>query len=460
MQISMTKSKSAQASANTMLICCAAVAALICVAQISGSTVVIAASLSVFLLFTIWAGIENRVFPVLLFFLPWSPLMKLYVSGISLYTIALLIACGICVVKNKFRLKIYQVVLAAGIMALTLTAKVLQTNSISNNYLFFMAMLLLFPCVTKGVEGNISFWHITLFFACGIITAALMAQQAAGYGNISNYIIVDSYLTITRLSGFYGDPNFYSAHVSACLAGVQLLLGYENSRNRRIILAIITIMLLYCGLLSASKSFIVVSACQFLVWVPILMEKNGRGGNRTRIFMGVLCATAIVITSSAFKELIRIIDDRFAYAANLSQITTGRTELWKMYIDKLTHNGLLAVFGEGYTSVNLNRKASHNTVIQSIYQFGLVGVPLLAAWVYCELKSVIDEARIKIKWKYALLMAIGIALPWMALDILFFDEFFLLPVYGVFGTIYASKEAEKMAASSVQRYEAKNEKPL
>ena len=70
----------------------------------------------------------------------------------------------------------------------------------------------------------------------------------------------------------------------------------------------------------------------------------------------------------------------------------------------------------------------------------------MAAWVYCELKSVIDEARIKIKWKYALLMAIGIALPWMALDILFFDEFFLLPVYGVFGTIYASKEAEKMAA--------------
>ena len=57
-------------------------------------------------------------------------------------------------------------------------------------------------------------------------------------------------------------------------------------------------------------------------------------------------------------------------------------------------------------------------------------------------------------------MAIGIALPWMALDILFFDEFFLLPVYGVFGTIYASKEAEKMTASSVQSYEAKNEKPL
>lgn len=31
-------------------------------------------------------------------------------------------------------------------------------------------------------------------------------------------------------------------------------------------------------------------------------------------------------------------------------------------------------------------------------------------------------------------------LPWMALDILFFDELFLLPIYGAFAVAYGSAE--------------------
>ena len=30
-------------------------------------------------------------------------------------------------------------------------------------------------------------------------------------------------------------------------------------------------------------------------------------------------------------------------------------------------------------------------------------------------------------------MGVGVVLPWMGLDILFFDEFFLLPIYAVIG---------------------------
>ena len=63
-------------------------------------------------------------------------------------------------------------------------------------------MLLLFPCVMQGSTENISFYRITIFFACGIISAALTAQQIATFPNISQFITVDSYLTVTRLSGY------------------------------------------------------------------------------------------------------------------------------------------------------------------------------------------------------------------------------------------------------------------
>ena len=56
-------------------------------------------------------------------------------------------------------------------------------------------MLFLFPCVMQGSTENISFYRITIFFACGIVSAALTAQQIATFPNISQFITVDSYLT-------------------------------------------------------------------------------------------------------------------------------------------------------------------------------------------------------------------------------------------------------------------------
>ena len=145
------------------------------------------------------------------------------------------------------------------------------------------------------------------------------------------------------------------------------------------------------------------------------------------------------MSSSAFKELFRIVDTRFAYASNVSELTTGRTELWANYLHEFTHNPLLTVFGEGYTSVNLNGKASHNSIIQAIYQFGIVGLPLIALWAASVLRKIFSKQKAGlISRRHVLLMGIGIVLPWMGLDILFFDEFFLLPVYGALGVLILS----------------------
>ena len=46
-------------------------------------------------------------------------------------------------------------------------------------------------------------------------------------------------------------------------------------------------------------------------------------------------------------------------------------------------------------------------------------------------------------------MCVGVVLPWMALDILFFDEFFLLPVYAAIGAGYAAPGNEQGAGNIV-----------
>lgn len=349
-----------------------------------------------------------------------------------------------CTVKESTYIK-YSTVVNKHIMPVT---KAIQHNPIGNDYLCFLIMLLLFPCVMRRCEGDVSFYRITIFFACGIITAALTAQQIATFPNISQFIKVDSYLTVTRLSGFYGDPNFYSAHIAACLAGTQLLLCHEKSRRRQIVLAILALVLLYCGLLSASKSFIIVTACLFLLWVPILLEK-GTFSSHFRLFVGLLCAGIIIASSSAFRALLQIVDDRFAQASNLSELTTGRTDLWRNYIHEFLNNPITLLFGEGYTSINLNNKASHNTLIQVVYQFGLIGMPLLISWVVISLRNLFTQLNAgHVKWKHALLMCVGVVLPWMGIDILQFDEFFLLPVYAVIGIAYSTRSTENKKLES------------
>lgn len=382
---------------------------------------------------------QGLAIPVLLFFLPWSPLMKLAPGRISFYTIGLLICCALALAQDGMRLTVRQVVLAASLMALTLTAKILQTGSITNDYLMFVFMLLLFPCVARSCPRATSFRCATMFFAGGIFSAAILARLVAHYPNISRYIIVESYLTVTRLSGFYGDPNFYSAHVTACLAGVLVLLSRETEKRRQILLAVVSVALLYCGLLSASKTFVLTVACLFLFWLPILLERGNYGSARTRLLFGVLCAVAFVLVSPAFRQVLQIIGARFTEGEGLAGLTTNRTTLWLQYLTAFVHDIPLTLFGAGYTSVNLFRKASHNTLIQAVYQFGILGIPLLLVWMWNMLADMFPESDKPLAgWKYTILLCLGSFLPWMALDILQYDEFFLLPVYVLLGVAHVA----------------------
>lgn len=382
---------------------------------------------------------QGLAIPVLLFFLPWSPLMKLAPGRISFYTIGLLICCALALAQDGMRLTVRQVVLAASLMALTLTAKILQTGSITNDYLMFVFMLLLFPCIARSCPRATSFRCATMFFAGGIFSAAILARLVAHYPNISRYIIVESYLTVTRLSGFYGDPNFYSAHVTACLAGVLVLLSRETEKRRQILLAAVSVALLYCGLLSASKTFVLTVACLFLFWLPILLERGNYGSARTRLLFGVLCAVAFVLVSPAFRQVLQIIGARFTEGEGLAGLTTNRTTLWLQYLTAFVHDIPLTLFGAGYTSVNLFRKASHNTLIQAVYQFGILGIPLLLVWMWNMLADMFPESDKPLAgWKYTVLLCVGSFLPWMALDILQYDEFFLLPVYVLLGVAHVA----------------------
>ncbi len=420
---------------------CLLIAVWNCVAQVLGNTLLIAACLAVFMAFAVFAAAKGVAMPVLLFFLPWATVLKLAPGSISFYTLAIAAVCVVYLVKNGFGLNMHCLVAAVFLLALTLLSKCIDKSGLSMSYVMIVYLLALFPVMTREVGRSVDFRLMTLFFAVGIITAALSARELIGFGNIARYIDVYNWSVVTRLSGYYGDANFYSAHISAAISGFLLLILKEKKRLNILLYALFALVLLYCGFLSASKSFILTVVTTFTVWLLVVLCQKGRGAFKVTVLFGALAAVFFVLTSALFSETLQIVLFRFGQTTDLSSLTTGRTERWKLYLEVLGTDPKVLFIGRGITPLNVNGVAPHNTVLQLVYQLGLVGMVPMVAWLIGNVRDVLKRKTEKAPRLPVLVLLIGTFLPWMALDMLFFDEFFLIPLYVVAGVTYLASGA-------------------
>jgi O-antigen ligase len=271
------------------------------------------------------------------------------------------------------------------------------------------------------------------------------------FPNIARYIDVLEYSSMTRLSGYYGDPNFYSAHITAAIGGSILLILNETKIVRKIVIYFMIAVLMYCGFLSVSKSFALILLCMILLWIIEVLFKRGRLSGKVTMLMAVFVGGAYILTSILFTDLLDMMMERFVGAGNsLSEFTTKRSDLWLNYMRTFEDNPLVLLFGKGYTDDLVNGRGSHNVVIQLVYQFGLVGTVLTFVWFYEYCKIVLRTVRLKMEHIVQTLLVIGGTFgPWLGLDLLMFDEFFILPFFVFLGILYLNKEDGEESAESV-----------
>ncbi len=406
----------------------------LCLAHIIGSNLLVLVTLFGVLACLAIAFIRNMAFPVLLFFLPWMALMRVTPQSFSFFTFGLVLVCVMGLLKSGLRVKYYQILCVLSLSIVTLIAKMMHEYSFSFSYIAFLMMILLFPTLQWEMhEHRYTFFHAVLLFSSGIIIAAFCARYFAFFGNISQYIRVDSYANVTRYCGFYGDPNFYAAQVLAALSGCLVLVLKITSKRQIALLCVLIVCLVYCGLMSASKSFLLLSVVLLLLWLGQLLIQKGKVEQKV-ILIGITALSAVYIASSAlFGDLFDIVMSRFANANNLSDFTTHRTEIWVDYIDEIFSNFKILLLGNGFTNIKLNDVGSHNTLIQLIWQFGLIGAPVLIWWVISYLKEGLIRWRHSRQFLAVLILIGGAFAPWLAIDILWWDDFFLMQTYVICG---------------------------
>lgn len=404
---------------------------MLCLAQIMGYTLPIVICLGIYMILVAIACMYNFTLPILLFFLPWSPILRTDPASYSFYTFGIVLICFISILKRGFNFRNYQLTAGILLLLITLLSKVLDGSGLTFDYIAFIMMIFLFPGVKEEWrEEKYDFYQLTVYLSLGVIIAALCAMSFAESPGIRKFIRVDAYLTIVRRSGFYGDANFYTAQILAAIGGVLALLLQEKRKGRLIFLAVIVLFLFYCGFLSASKSFVLIATVLLFVWVLAVLKMRGKAGLKVALMVFLIMGAVYIATSALFSGLIEVVLTRFSFAKNLDSFTTGRIGLWETYFDEIFGSAKIFFLGEGFTNIKINGRASHNTIIQIFFQFGLIGMSVLLYWIICFFREdrKLWEKPEKRELK-CLIVAIGSFLPWLAIDALFFDEFFLLQWY-------------------------------
>lgn len=377
---------------------------------------------------------KGEFLPLMLFYLPWSPVLKTNPHTFTFFSLVVPVVFLVIFfegVKKKWKYKMQYIMLPLFFSAYTLSVKLLNSLSIHFSYLFFIMMLFFIPIYVGNYKKDIHFERCTLFLTTGILSACIAAEILMKYPHMLLYIDVYNWeqIGLVRLSGFYGDPNYYSAQILVAIAALLIILG-KTTKKVLIALQITSIIaLLYFGMLSVSKMFILCTAGLVVLWIFNLMIEKRMVTYKLGITAAVVTIVGIVTVSNLFSDKINLYLLRFGQVTDISSLTTGRSKLMGVYLNYLFSNIDKFFFGIGLSqdqiTILLNTNNAHNTVIQIIYQIGISGSLLLLWWWKDIYQELTDKTRMEFsEYIYFFIMTFSVLLPWLSLDILYFDEFF------------------------------------
>lgn len=169
---------------------------------------------------------------------------------------------------------------------------------------------------------------------------------------------------VYRFSGLYPDPNYYTTVVILCVLSMLLLF---SGRRMGVGALLLSVALIYFGAQTASKSFILMlAAVAIMVTVSMFLQR--------RIKAGVVMLVAVTLAGIVvFTGRLTVFENLLLRLFSGKDMTTGRLQTWGQYMMHLNENKIRWFVGVGIGAGYLNGLAAHNTYIDFVYYYGLVG---------------------------------------------------------------------------------------
>ncbi|KQL17972.1 O-antigen ligase family protein [Cytobacillus solani] len=378
---------------------------------------------------------DKRYFlPIMLFFLPWSPVLKFSPGTHSFYSMIvpclfMLVILEYFIKNKKYKLKFIFIPLF--LSAYTLTIKLVNGIIPGNSHFFFILLIIFIPMYMHKYKDEINFETCVLFITTGVLSACFASKILMTLPHMVGYINVYTWkrMGLTRLSGFYGDANFYSVHILVAIACLLLTLKNTKKTISIMVQLLSIIALIYFGMLSVSKMFILCLVLMGGIWLFCFLIVRQSVMYKLKFLLFSVVILIAFFSSSLFTEQLNQYLIRFSMVSDAQSLTTGRSELVNMYIEYFMGNLNTLFFGMGLSPVYVNGYSSHNTIIQMIYQLGILGSILMIGWWRMVYKGLSNKIKLSfVNSMYLLMIGVAYFLPWLSLEMLYFDEFFYITI--------------------------------
>lgn len=308
---------------------------------------------------------------VMLFLHPFSTIFNLSPTGMSLMTILIILYVIIDIIKYQRMDSYFFVIYVLFVLfALLLSINHLEFTRIIK---FFTGFLFVYYALEDAKRLEIK--EILLHFILGMIVSSALAYFDVLH-NLSAYFPEQNTLGYafgyaTRFSGLHADPNYYSVNTTICLCFL-VFLSVNQMMKTPTQLLLAAPLIVFC-FLTLSKSAVLSLAIVLLVLILYYFKT---GAYKKAIGMIGLSAVGIVLLFSLDIPAVTTILTRFQTSDDLNSLTTGRFDLWKMYLHYITTDLKVFFFGRGICADFLS-KAVHNTYLDCWYYLGIVGSFLL-----------------------------------------------------------------------------------
>lgn len=330
-------------------------------------------SICAFFVLSLLILIKNNVeiIKIFIFIMPLASIFKLGPGGQSFFTYLMLEYVIWNLIKTKGKIK-YEILFIIGFGLLEIIIQLLYGSiNITRNIKFITNLIFLFYAMK--IEYDKYYKSIFFSYILGIILSSFIACINLSFFRINFYIeqqalsLATGYGDRIRFSGLYGDCNYYTVNI---IIGLCLLVILMHKKDiGKSIFIFLGAVLLHYSIMTYSKS-------AFLMLIfPIIFIAYSSIKNKKYFFtiiIAILSLLLIVMILMGKFQMFEIVLSRLRNADGLNALTTGRFNLWRIYLEYVFSNIGVLFFGRGISSNILYSLAPHNTYIDILYYLGII----------------------------------------------------------------------------------------
>ena len=333
------------------------------------SNVLLYVFVSVSLLVFLFSSVSH-CFSFLLFLLPLAPILKVDANGMSYFTVLFFVfVLRMIVSKRRLNKNVFISLFIFACYAFCFSGFDQAITIIT----MILGMLMLY--YLRIAEINIDLAIRT--FSLGIILSSILASLKEVFPIVNTFVAsssirLDSEHYAARFSGLQGNPNYYTLDIIIALAAILVLIYRKSAKP--VYISYFVVLSVF-GIMSISKSYLACWLLLIVCWF-ILSVYQGVGKVFKFLMIAIICSVVIYIYAydSINIYLFRLFNDS---SGSLESITTGRTGLWKSYIDAIFNDTKILFLGNGLNTTISSGRGPHNTFIESLFSLGVVGSGLL-----------------------------------------------------------------------------------